>query len=84
MVGCPGSACTTREDLGTRVARGGSGLKIPHIFGATEERAQEAGKAGRFGLARTTSSAGSLEARRNLGVQTTQFARKPSRLPAFL
>ncbi len=25
MVGCPGSACTTREDLGTRVARGGCG-----------------------------------------------------------
>ncbi len=25
MVGCAGSACTTREDLGTRVAHGGSG-----------------------------------------------------------
>ncbi len=25
MVGCPGSACTTREDLGTRVAHGGCG-----------------------------------------------------------
>jgi hypothetical protein len=25
MVGCSGSACTTREDLGTRVAHGGCG-----------------------------------------------------------